>query len=161
MKPVYINFLINKVGYKKVIYLDSDLFFFDDPAFLFDLLNENRVILTPHWLSAEEPEIDIKSFKANFTDGIYNAGFVGVRNDATEVMNFWAKMCYTICEINRPSGLYVDQKYLDILHSRFEGIGVVRHKGCNVSRWNIIDCKRTICNDGSVWIDFTFLFISI
>jgi hypothetical protein len=161
MKPVFINHLLIQKGYEKVIYLDSDLFFFQDPRFLFELLDKEKVILTPHWRCADNPWEDFHNFKLNFKDGIYNGGFVGVRKDALDVMFFWANLCLAACEVNRPEGFFVDQKYLDILHSRFEGIGVVRHRGCNVSNWNISDCQRVVTDNGEILINGIFPIVFI
>jgi hypothetical protein len=58
-------------------------------------------------------------------------------------------------------GLHDDQKYLDIFHSVFENIGVVRHKGCNVSNWNRIECLRTKHPNGEVLINNTFPIVFI
>jgi hypothetical protein len=161
MKPVFINYLLEKKLYDKVIYLDSDLFFYNDPQFLFELLDVNRVILTPHWRCADKPEKDLINFKWNFTDGIYNAGFIGVNKSGIEVMNFWANLCRVACEVNHLDGLHDDQKYLDILHSRFDGIGVVRHKGCNVADWNLTDCERIVDIKGNVLINGEYPIIFI
>jgi hypothetical protein len=161
MKSVFIIYLLEQKNYEKVIYLDSDLFFYNDPQFLFEMLKEFRVILTPHWRCAENPTENMPDFIINFIDGIFNAGFVGVNKNGIEVMRFWANLCLTACEKNRYNGLYVDQKYLDILHSRFEGIGIVRHKGCNVSNWNINDCKRVVDANRNVMINAIYPIIFI
>jgi hypothetical protein len=161
MKPVFMAYLMQEMGLDRVLYLDSDLFFFSDPRFLFDLLDGHRVILTPHWRCAERPEDDPSHFRTNFLDGIYNAGFVGARRDALDILHFWANLCRYACTIRQQDGYYVDQKYLDILHSRFEGVGVVRHRGCNVSDWNRDDCRRTLLDSGTVAINGTYPIVFI
>jgi hypothetical protein len=161
MKPVFLNHLIQEKKYEKVIYLDCDLFFYNNHDFLFDLLKEQRVLLSPHWRCSDNPMVDYGNFILNFQGGIYNGGFIGVNSEASEIMNYWANLCYTVCEINFEKGLYVDQKFLDILHSKFEGIGVLRHKGCNIATWNIVDNKRSIHEDGNVVINNKFPIIFI
>src|SRR5690606_37933999 len=48
MKPVFLIFLLkNKLD--KIIYLDSDIHFFNDFSFLFVKLNSYKILLTPHW----------------------------------------------------------------------------------------------------------------
>jgi lipopolysaccharide biosynthesis glycosyltransferase len=161
MKPVFINYLIERKGYDKVLYLDSDLYFYNNPDFLFELLDEHSVLLSPHWRCADDPNEDFHNFKLNFKDGIYNGGFVGTSKEGTEAMAYWANMCLAACEVNRPEGFFVDQKHLDILHSRFEGIGNIRHRGCNISNWNIADCKRSLNVDGEVVINDKFPIVFI
>ena len=43
--------------------------------------------------------------------------------------------------------MFVDQKYLDILPSRFQGVRQLWHKGCNVANWNMVDCRRVQVDD--------------
>ncbi|MEO2064650.1 MAG: glycosyltransferase [Christiangramia sp.] len=159
MKPVFMNFLFQK-GYDKVIYVDSDIYFFNDFTFLFDELEHCNLLLSPHWRSSD-PEADLANFKLNFLDGIYNGGFIGATPAAETALNYWAKLCLFNCEINRSEGFYVDQRYLDILPSRFEGVKSIRHKGCNVAYWNRVDCSRTINKEGKVMIDNKFPVIFI
>jgi hypothetical protein len=63
-----------------------------------------------------------------------------------EALNWWAEMCPYKTEINQESGLFVDQKYLDILPVQFQGVKIIKHQGCNLASWNIQTCKREIIN---------------
>jgi lipopolysaccharide biosynthesis glycosyltransferase len=161
MKPVFMNYLIQDQGFEKVIYLDCDLYFYNNPDFIFDLLDKENVLLSPHWRCADNPELDFTNFKLNFQGGIYNGGFVGINSKGTAAMEYWANLCLAACEINFERGFYVDQKYLDILHSRFEGVGVLRHRGCNVASWNHTDNKRSINQNGEVVINEVFPIVFI
>lgn len=156
MKTVLMKHLLAKPEIDKLIYLDSDIFFVGNGDFLFDMLSEYRFLITPHWRCATEPEADFENFQLNFLDGIYNAGFIGANTDAVEILDFWGKCCLTVCEKNRPEGFYVDQKYLEILPSRFAGIEVVRHKGCNMAGWNTIECPRSQNEKGELRVDGQF-----
>lgn len=157
MKPVFINFLLNK--YDKIIYVDSDIYFFDNYTFLFEELDNCSVLLSPHW-RCSDPYVDVENFKLNFLDGIYNGGFVGVSKGGRDSLNYWAKLCLFNCEKNVKEGYFDDQKYLDIFPSRFSNVGIIKHKGCNVANWNQFDCKRTLV-DNRVLInnEFSVIFI--
>ncbi len=161
LKPLFINHLIINNNFEKVIFLDGDLFFYNSPDFIFDLLDQYRVLLTPHWRCADNPEEDIVNFNLNFQGGIYNAGFIAVSKNATEIMDFWTNLCLTECKIDFEQGMYADQKYLDILHSRFEGVGVLRHRGCNVATWNFVDNKRSLNENGEVLINNNYPIVFI
>jgi hypothetical protein len=161
MKPVIINHLLSNHNYKKVIYLDADLYFFNEPNFLFELLENDKVLLSPHWRCSKKPELDWFNFVHNFKHGIYNGGFIGVNFNGQEIMDYWANLCLTACEQNPLDGLHDDQKYLDIFQSYFEGVGVIRHKGCNVSNWNQIECSRTISQSGEVFINSEYPIVFI
>lgn len=151
MKPVLLAYLVSNYC-EKAIYLDSDLLFFSEFSFLFDELEDSSVLLSPHWRSSY-PELDAKNFHLNFLDGMYNGGFVGASKKGVKALNYWAMCCLYRMERNREQGLHDDQKYLDILPSRFEGVTSIRHMGCNISNWNQIDCKRSKDHNGRIVIN--------
>ncbi len=159
MKPVFMNFLLHK-DFKEVIYLDSDIFFFNDYTFLWKELDGCNILLSPHWRSSD-PVADLPNFKLNFLDGIYNGGFIGASRGGIAALDYWAKLCLYNCEVNRNEGFYVDQRYLDLLPTRFEGVENITHKGCNVANWNQLDCKRTKKESGEVVINNVFPIIFI
>ena len=78
--------------------------------------------------------------------GLYNAGFFGVNKNGFEALNWWAEMCHYKTEKNKKLGLFVDQKYLDVLSVQFTGVKIIKHQGCNLASWNVQTCKREICN---------------
>ncbi len=142
MKPVFMKYLLDSNHVKKLIYIDSDIHFFNDYNFLFDYLDSCNILLTPHWQSSD-PLKDESNFKCLLTSGFYNAGFIGVNKKAIEALNWWAEVCLYNCEIKPETGNFVDQTYLDFFHYLFDGIKIIKHKGCNVANWNQVECKRT------------------
>jgi len=159
MKPILLIKLL-QLGYAKVIYVDSDIYFFNDFSFLFLELNEKKLLLSPHWRSSS-PIKDLSNFKLNFLDGIYNGGFVGASTGAEGALLYWAKLCLFSCKVDRSNGFYVDQRFLDILPTRYEGIGHITHRGCNIANWNQIDCKRVLKQNGLVLINNEYPIIFI
>lgn len=143
MKSVFINSLISE-GYTKVIYVDSDLFFYKNPAFLFDELNQNSMLLTPQH-HRSDPFEDKVDFLRNFKHGHFNAGFVACNGEAVAALNWWAKMCLYKMERNAKKSLFDDQGYLDLMPMLFEGVKIMFHKGCNVS-FNPQECQRVMVN---------------
>lgn len=148
-KSVFLQKLF-QLGIDKIIYCDCDLFFYREYDFLIEHLQDNRIILSPHW-RAIRPIID-NDYKFNFIHGIYNAGFIGLRADATDMLQWWSEMCTLECSADASRhGTYVDQKYLDIVPLYFDGVHVLKHKGCNVAAWNMRYLERTV-QDGSVLV---------
>lgn len=145
MKPLFIQYLLQK-GYEKVICLDSDIYFFSDPGFLFGELGDNDILLTPHWRTLD-PTADEQDFLRNFQDGIFNAGFLGANQNAIEAMQWWAKACLFKCGRSKRLGIYDDQSYLSMLPLFVEKLKVIRHRGCNVASWNDLECRRTLHGD--------------
>ncbi len=159
-KPIFINHLIRINGYERVLYFDCDIYIFDAFRFLFDVLKKHHVLLTPHWRT-KEPEIDSEEYRFLFNHGLYNAGFVGVNTQGTEAMDWWARCCLHSCARGSFEGEYVDQSILNLMPVYFEGVHVLRHKGCNVAIWNRHECRRVMQQDGTVKIDDTYPVVFI
>lgn len=158
-KSVFMSFLLTK--FDKVIYSDSDVYYCSDYQFLFDELNLNNVLLTPHWRS-KDPEIDKSNFNLLFNDGLYNAGFVAANKKGRHILRFWAKNCYETCELDSKRGHFADQTHLNLLPIYFDNVKVLKHRGCNVANWNQIECKRTkneITNDVTIQDKYPIVFI--
>lgn len=145
LKPVFIHFLLEK-GYNKVVYVDPDIFFVGDYSFLFKQLDEAAVLLTPHWRDANPLDYE-ENFITLFKDGLYNAGFIGASSKAKEALNWWAGLCSYKIEKNLSKGLFDDQRYLDVMPVMFSNIEVLKHKGCNISYWNMNVSKREFLNN--------------
>jgi lipopolysaccharide biosynthesis glycosyltransferase len=150
-KPVFINHLIRENGYERVLYFDCDIYIFHKFRFLFDELKTNNVLLTPHWRTSE-PEADPEEYRFLFNHGLYNAGFIGANTHGTKAMDWWARCCLHSCARGSFEGEFVDQSILNLMPVYFEGVHVLRHKGCNVAIWNRNECKRVIQADGSIKI---------
>ena len=152
LKPVFLKYLMTEGSATNIIYTDCDIFFFNSFEFLFQKLETSKVLLTPHWRSSN-PFTDAKNFKLLYTNGLYNAGFLGANKTSIEVLDWWAKACYFICEKNPQIGQFVDQTHLNLMPIYFEGVEVIKHRGCNVANWNQAECKRVLKNGHEVLIN--------
>jgi hypothetical protein len=162
LKPVYLKFLLEE-GYHSVIYCDNDIYFYDSPQFLFEKLKEKSFLLTPHFYPTN-PQKDQNWLEANFRVGLYNAGFIGVSKRGVEILDWWTKCCLYNVKKAYWRGLYDDQKYLDLVPVIFDGVEVVKHRGCNFAGWNYDevligkkDNQLFINNDQLVFIHFAQL----
>lgn len=127
-----IQFFLKKYNLKYITYLDSDIYFFEDPKVLFDELGNESVIITPHNYT---PKYDQSS-----TSGRYCVQFMFFRNDkpGNKVLEWWRSACEESCSANPVNGKFGDQKYLDDWLSRFPGIvHEEKHMGCGVAPWNV------------------------
>jgi hypothetical protein len=150
LKPVLVSSLLEV--YDKVIYLDNDTFFFDDPSFLFDELDNHDILLTPHHYP-RDPNKNQNWLEANFKVGLFNAGFIAVNKNAKHIMDWWAECCLYRCEKSLLRGLFDDQKYLDLIPIMHPDTKILEHKGCNVAGWNTEVCERVEQPDSSLLID--------
>lgn len=139
LKSVFLMYLLEE--HEKVIYTDNDLFFFNDYAFLFELLEGHSLILTPHWCNYL-PIGSEENFLMNYTLGLYNAGFVGASREGLKVLSWWSDACFYSMSKDVNNGYFVDQRYLDMAAIIDDKVSVVRHLGCNLGSWNIQQNKR-------------------
>lgn len=127
-----IQFFLRKFNLGSVTYLDADLFFYADPKILFDELENESVIITPHNYT---PEYDKSA-----TSGRYCVQFMYFKNDenGNKVLEWWRAACEECCCGTPTNGKFGDQKYLDDWLSRFPGmIHEEKHMGCGIAPWNI------------------------
>ncbi|OSZ77695.1 hypothetical protein CAP36_15120 [Chitinophagaceae bacterium IBVUCB2] len=153
LKPIFINYLLEN-GFSKVLYIDPDQYFVNDSSFLFDELDTNNILLTPHWPDIN-PIGNEDSLFAVLRGGLFNAGFIGSNIKGKAAMEWWAEMCHYKMERRKELGLFDDQKYLDILPVQFPNVQIIKHQGCNLASWNIDACKREMIN-GELRINKTY-----
>lgn len=150
-KPIMIQHLIQH-GYDKVIYVDNDMFFYESPDFLFNMLDENNILLTPHFYPANPTKEQIW-LEANFRVGLFNGGFIGANQKSISAMNWWTECCLYNVKKSYWRGLFDDQKYLDLFPILFDKVQILKHKGCNVAGWNIETSPRSINEKNEVVLD--------
>ncbi len=151
MKSILIKYLLER-GYEQVFFLDPDLYFYNSFDFLLQELEGNSVLLSPHW-RASDPYEDPSNFRILQTNGLFNAGFIGVSKAGIPAMEWWAKVCGYKCTKDLEKGFFDDQGYLNLMPVYFEGVKILRHQGCNVANWNQVECKRTLNSEGKVLIN--------
>ena len=160
MKTPLVRYILEKEDYDKVIYLDADLYFFNDFYFLFDELDNCGIFLIPHW-RATNPNIDPVNFQTLLTDGIYNGGIIGGRKMGVEAMNWLSNALAYKCIIEPTKGFFGDQTYLTLLPFLFDYVKIIKHQGCNVANWNMVECERNPQSDGTVLINNKYPIIFI
>ncbi len=150
VKPFYIKYLFD-IGYKKVIYLDPDILVCNSLDIALEALENHSIVVTPHMLA---PDSDVDKFspyllweQASLQTGIFNLGFIGVSNtdDGREFIRWWSNRCSYYCFDSRQGGLFVDQKWANLIVCFFDSFYVLKHKGYNMAIWNLND--RVLVNE--------------
>ena len=156
VKPFYFEFLMNRVGADgKVIYLDPDIVVYRPLNSLLGLLDENAILLTPNLLNPPLNEVSLGEL-ASLRHGMFNLGFIAVNNtvEAQKFITWWQVRLRKYCLIKKSSGLFVDQKWVDLAPLYFSGIMILRDPGYNMAWWNLDERKLLFSTDGYFVNDF-------
>lgn len=139
VKPFAFRFLLDK-GYKKVIYFDPDILIYHDLQHLFHLMDQYSIIVTPH-MTVPLPTGDTStpSEQSCLSSGTYNLGFLALTasEDANSFCDWWCEKCLTDCYCEIETGLFVDQKWMNLVTAYWSTVHVLRHQGYNVAYWNL------------------------
>jgi glycosyltransferase involved in cell wall biosynthesis len=148
LKPFFLKALCAR-GYEQVFYFDPDIRVTGGLEALVAELDAANVVLTPHLLApigfdGRQPD-EIAILQA----GAYNLGFIGVANrPATHAfLDWWQARLETHCLNAVASGLFVDQKWVDLVPGLFEGVRILRDPAYNVAYWNLHERHLAEAND--------------
>jgi len=148
VKPFAFSYLMERFGLETVVYLDPDLLFLDRMHELDQLLAEGaEAVLTPHLLQpAEQDEMHDRRI---LLYGVYNLGFLALRDTpgVRDFLAWWGRRLEHDCVIRLEEGLFVDQKWADLLPAFVTGTRILRHPGYNVAYWNLPQ-RRIVFRDG-------------
>jgi hypothetical protein len=139
-KPLLLDYVRRKYAGSTVVYLDADMELFSPLEELQAAAAARaNLILLPH---AVEPRFIGRPVddRALLKAGAYNAGILAVSGDerSAPFLQWWAQMNRTECYYDPNEGYYVlDQKWLSLAPSYFDGVHVLRHRGYNIAHFNL------------------------
>ncbi|MCA4961873.1 putative nucleotide-diphospho-sugar transferase [Pseudomonas sp. Y24-6] len=118
---------------QKVIFLDPDTCLFNSLDPILNLLDEEEIILTPHYVTPH-PEGDVGMMRF----GSFNLGFFAVNSSSESVrfLNWWNERCLDLCYFETQFGLSTDQKWVSIAPCFFPKLHISFDLGFNVAFWN-------------------------
>jgi hypothetical protein len=148
VKPTFLKNLLSR-GFDQVIYFDPDILICSPVDLIYKSLATSSIVLTPHCTSPNtgDPYAEIMLL----VNGVYNLGFVAVSKaaEASRFLTWWEERCLTHGYSERWSGLFVDQKWINLVPCYFESVDILKHPGCNVAYWNVHE--RTLQRVGTGW----------
>lgn len=150
VKPFMFMKLFEQLAYDHVIYLDPDIELFAPLTPVFEALNEGAsFILTPHLLEPAENDAqpdDIQIMRA----GTYNLGFLAcsAQEETQPILRWWARRLRHQCVNEKDRGVFVDQKFMDLLPGFADRVRILRDPGLNVAYWNLKQRKLRWRDDG-------------
>jgi glycosyltransferase involved in cell wall biosynthesis len=138
VKPYYLEQLLRSNRLDAVLYIDPDILLMDKLDPIVEALADANIVLTPHLLSPLEDtkrpsELDI------LKSGAYNLGFLAIRNTqvVAKMLTWWQKRLYNDCISDVGKGLFVDQRWIDLVPGMYPGVCILQDPTLNVAYWNI------------------------
>jgi glycosyltransferase involved in cell wall biosynthesis/SAM-dependent methyltransferase len=151
IKPFVFEWLFNQRGERRVVYLDPDILVVSPLVDVDRRLGaEADAILTPHVLDPADGGVEIDDIKM-LQLGIYNLGFCALHDTprVQEIVRWWQRRLDKHCVIDIPNGLFVDQKWADLLPCFIPRTHILQHPGYNVAYWNLQ--QRRVVRGPSGW----------
>lgn len=146
VKPYVFTMLFEKMGYDRVIYLDPDIYVYQ-PMHEVEKALENGAdfVLTPHLTGMWDEDGKQPDEPAIMRSGVYNLGFLALNNcaDTREMVHWWEKKLEYQCAVDIEHGIFVDQKWIDLVPGRYDHVCILRHNGYNTAYWNLSHRKIT------------------
>ena len=152
VKPTFMAHLLERYGLDSLVYLDPDIFVYAplDPVFA-TLDAGAAAVLTPHMTT---PVFDGRSPSEQdiLYNGTYNLGFIAVSRtpESARLVRWWEQRCLQLGFSEGRTGLFVDQKWINLAPGLFDRVVILRDAGCNMAYWNLHE--RSLSRVESGWV---------
>ncbi len=152
IKPFVFRHLFDRFAFDEVVYLDPDILLFRPMAEVFDGLVAHNIVLIPHIMQPLQDDKE-PSDHTIMKSGVYNLGFLGVRNDpdSRTLIDWWSERCYLHCRVDVPGHMFTDQRWMDLAPAFVPDPLILRHPGYDVAYWNLAHRRVEQAGDGA-WL---------
>jgi hypothetical protein len=149
VKPSFLKRLL-ALGVDELIYFDPDILVCSSVDPIYSALSVNGILLTPHCMSPNEHDASAEALL--LINGVFNLGFIAVSRtmEVERFLTWWEHRCLSLGYDERWSGLFVDQKWINLAPCYFQSVQVLTHPGCNVAYWNLHE--RILERSGAFWV---------
>ncbi|HJU25379.1 MAG TPA: glycosyltransferase family 4 protein [Rhodanobacteraceae bacterium] len=152
VKPYMFEWLRMRHPRAGLVYLDPDIYVVQPLSEVAQAFAGGKLaVLTPH-LNAPLP--DDGKFPTELSlmrTGAYNCGFVSINAahpQSAMLIDWWARKLEFDCFVDLESGLFTDQKWMDMAPGLFPDVSILRHDGYNVAYWNLVSRPVVQSADG-------------
>jgi glycosyltransferase involved in cell wall biosynthesis len=149
VKPQLLRHLLER-DKEPVAYFDPDIRFFADIDEIARLTAQEGLVLTPHVAHESLPRDGLQPSELDLlASGTYNLGFISLAPSATaeRLIAWWSERLRFDCVIDHALGVFVDQRWFDLIGSVVPHFHVLRDPGANVAYWNLHE--RKLRHEGS------------
>lgn len=132
----------------EIAYLDSDLYFYSPMTGLSELHQQYDIILTPHLIKPMTFDGKQPDEIAYLATGTYNGGFYSLKvtENSRRFIDWWCERMRYYCVYRLGQGLFVDQKWMNLIPVFFDKVHIIKHPGYNISYWNLHE--RQVSGEG-------------
>ena len=162
IKPDAFKHLFQQHDFSNVIYLDPDIKVYSKLDKVSNALKSSNLVLIPH-LTRPINDEKLPGELQILRSGTYNLGFLAAVNSPTVklFLDWWQEKLYDQCVVDLAQGLFVDQRWIDLVPGLFERVSILRDSGFNVAYWNlshraIVRAEAGIEVNGSPLVFFHF-----
>jgi hypothetical protein len=156
LTPAYLSYLLQSdPAIETLTYVDSDHFFFADPAPIYAELGDGHIGIIEHRYPPR--------YADNYVYGRFNVGILVFKRspEARACLDRWRQQCLDWCYERVEGGRYADQAYLNEWPERYCGVRVLEHPGVGIALWNCQDLTWNnthdrVVADGSPLITYHF-----
>ncbi|MGA7158553.1 MAG: putative nucleotide-diphospho-sugar transferase [Acidobacteriaceae bacterium] len=149
VKPTFLKTLLER-GIDELVYLDPDIFVYRSLDSVFNAMEDSSIILTPHILSPV-PDDGVSELIL-LSSGVFNLGFVAIKRteETIKFLSWWENRCLNLAFSEQRVGLFVDQKWINLVPCLFESVKILKNPGCNMAYWNLHE--REIHLEHGAWV---------
>ena len=146
VKGTAFEYIADRFGAERIYYFDPDILVLGRLDDLDRRLDRHSILLTPHQCRPEtDPQAIFDNELCCLRHGVYNLGFLAVRmtGQGRRFVAWWADRLRRFCYDEVSSGLFTDQRWVDLAIAFFDDIAIVRDPQYNVATWNLTHRRAT------------------
>jgi hypothetical protein len=130
MASIFTNYIL--INFRKaVVYLDADLYFFNNVQEIILEISNHEIAAIPHRFPKRLKHLEV--------NGVFNVQFVffAYSEIGLKASNLWAEQCHEWCYYELAENKLGDQKYLDEWPSLYKDkFRQINHIGAGLAPWN-------------------------
>ena len=152
LKPFVFSQLMREHAAAPVLYIDPDILLVAPLIEVFARLSAGAMaVLTPHFTAPLEDGKTPDELAISRV-GSFNLGFLatGPQPSRQDFIAWWCRKLEFGAYVDLESGLFTDQKWVDLVPGMFAGVQILRHPCYNLAYWNLPHRPVSLAQDGAL-----------
>ena len=152
LKPFVFSQLMREHAAAHVLYIDPDILLVAPLAEVFGRLSAGAMaVLTPHFTAPLEDGKSPDELAISRV-GSFNLGFLatGPQPARKDFIDWWCRKLEFGAYVDLESGMFTDQKWMDLVPGMFAGVQILRHPGYNLAYWNLPHRPVSVAQNGTL-----------